>query len=194
MTRVRLRPYLLVAVLVAVIPFAWGVLWGADAGATVVASVMFLALAAEVILAVLAILSSLRESARSTERRIEKARSQLDWRAQYETSSLFKSLKTLHQDNVAGWRQLGDHPHGARRQTDRAVKALMVQAEILRGQHEEIAHLRNLVVELVARIDTAPESAIEKLASADRWLEASVDGADEGQSGSQVRRDPKRGR
>lgn len=172
MIRLRLRPYVLVAALLAIGASGWALIWGESAGAGALASVLILALTAEVLLAVWALLSSFSDRVRASESLIEKARSQLNWRVQYESATLFKSLKGMHQDNVDGWRNLSDHPHGARRQGDRAVKALKMQEGMLLRQQQDIAALRDLVVELVARVDSAPDRAEsrDRLASADMWV------------------------
>lgn len=184
MIRLRLRPYLLVAALLAVVASAWALIWGGSAGWAMLGTVLFLALTAEVLLGVWALASSFADRVKQSDSLVEKARSQLNWRVQYEAANLFKSLKGMHQDNVDGWRQLADHPHGARRQGDRAVKALKMQEQMLLKQQQDIAALRDLVVELVARVDSAPDQAEtrERLSSADLWVADAASASDGGSS------------
>ena len=170
---------MLTATLLAVIPFVWGLIWGSSVAIGVLVSVLFLVLAVEVLLGVWMLVTAIKAQGAADEARLEKVRSQVDWRVQYEAGTLFKSIKGLHQDNVIGWKKLSDHPQGGRRQGDRAVKALNSQAALLISQQEAIEGLRELVVELVARVDSAPDSssADGKLISADQWLADRQDAA-----------------
>lgn len=154
-------------------------IWGSTVSIATLVSVLFLALAAEILLGVWMVVTALNLHARTANSRLEEVRSRIDWRVQYEAATLFKSIKGLHQDNVTGWTKLSDHPQGGRRQGDRAVTALKAQAALLASQQEAIAGLRELVVELVARVDSAPEASSPegKLVSADQWLAGRERGA-----------------